>query len=436
MSSRIEQRLDHRRGGHGGGVVVETMDVPRSRRVPPARLLPVGIVALGVIASAVALSRTDRSVPIVERDRLVVDTVQRGDMVRTVRGTGTLVSERIRWIAARTAGRVERILIRPGDVVEEGTVVLELSNPDVEIEALEAMQALSEQESHLADLQASSGSAALSQESVLASLRAPHREAVRLLATNEELSAAGLIARQDLETSRERARELQERLDIETRRLEAMRVSAEGQLEAQRAQVDGLRAIAAFKRRRVESMTVRSGVTGVLAELPLEEGQWVRPGDDIARIVDPDRLIARLHVPETMARDVRVGHPVSVSIRTQGMAGRVARIDPVAKEGTVSVDVALTEPLPDEVRPDLNVDGTIEVEKLHDVLRVRRPSYGRPSSTIRLFRISDGLATQVPVRIGRASVDEVEIVEGLSRGDRVIVSDMSAWSDHERIRIR
>lgn len=385
----------------------------------------------------IVLHRAESALPVVERTTVVTDTVTRGEMVRSVRGPGALVSERVRWIAALTAGRVERIRLRPGDRVTEESIVLELSNPDVEIEALEAEQQLADQESRLVDLRTGLESERLSQEAIVAALRAPHREAHQLLDTNERLSTEGLIAAQAMELARARALEFDTRLDIETRRLEVMTSAGTQQLDAQRAQVERLQAIADFKRRRVASMIVRAGATGVLAELPLDEGQWVRPGDSLARVVDPVLLAAELRLPEASARDVELGQRATISTRTGTTTGRVARVDPTASGGTVTVRIDLDPPVPKGARPDLGVDGIIEIEKIEETLHVRRPAYGEPRSSVSMFRVdADGTACRAHVRLGRASVNTVEILDGLSPGDEVIVSDMSRWSAHDRVRLR
>jgi multidrug efflux pump subunit AcrA (membrane-fusion protein) len=278
----------------------------------------------------------------------------------------------------------------------------------------------------------------LSQASLVATVQSQHREAKRNLKRDEDLAEQGLISDIALQNSRDRAEELETRVKIEEQRLEVMTDAVESQLEAQRAQVRRLRSIAVFKQNLVESMEVVAGVSGVLAELPLEEGQWVRPGDDLARVVQPGRLKAELRIPETQARDVAIGQRAWIDTRNDTIPGRVVRIDPAVLSGSVMVEVRLEGALPKEARPELSVDGTIELERLDDVLYVGRPAYGQANSLVGLFKVVDGgsAAVRVTVRLGRASVSTIEVVEGLSVGDEVILSDMSAWDDHDRVRLR
>jgi multidrug efflux pump subunit AcrA (membrane-fusion protein) len=374
----------------------------------------------------------------VDKSTIWTDVVKRGEMVRRVRGPGTLISEQIRWIAALTAGRVERILVEPGAEVDSATVLLLLSNPDVEIQALEAQRQLTAERARLVDLRTMLENQRLAQEALVATVRAQYLQAQRTIRNNEELAEKGLISQIELQNSRDRAVELQTRLEIEQRRLGVITDAEESQLAAQQAQVDRLRSIAEFKENLVASMSVVSGVSGVLAELPLEEGQWVRPGDNLARIVQPGRLKAEVRIPETQARDVAVGQVSLIDTRNDTIVGRVVRIDPAVAGGSVTVDVRLEGPLPKEARPDLSIDGTIEIERLSDVLYVGRPVYGQANSLVGLFKVVENgnAAVRVTVRLGRSSVNTIEIVEGLVEGDEVILSDMSAWENHDRVRLR
>jgi len=398
--------------------------------------LGAGIVTIVVIT--VALSRLGPAAPSVDKSTIWTDVVKRGEMVRRVRGPGTLISEQIRWIAALTAGRVERILVEPGAEVDSATVLLLLSNPDVEIQALEAQRQLTAERARLVDLRTMLENQRLAQEALVATVRAQYLQAQRTIRNNEELAEKGLISQIELQNSRDRAVELQTRLEIEQRRLGVITDAEESQLAAQQAQVDRLRSIAEFKENLVASMSVVSGVSGVLAELPLEEGQWVRPGDNLARIVQPGRLKAEVRIPETQARDVAVGQVSLIDTRNDTIVGRVVRIDPAVAGGSVTVDVRLEGPLPKEARPDLSIDGTIEIERLSDVLYVGRPVYGQANSLVGLFKVVENgnAAVRVTVRLGRSSVNTIEIVEGLVEGDEVILSDMSAWENHDRVRLR
>jgi HlyD family secretion protein len=414
------------------------VDIPREPRSKKRRWFYLGAGIAVIVVITVALSRLGPAAPSVDKSTIWTDAVKRGEMVRRVRGPGTLVSEQIRWIAALTAGRVERILVEPGAEVDSATVLLLLSNPDVEIQALEAQRQLTAERARLVDLRTSLENQRLAQEALMATVQAQYLEAQRTVRNNEELAEKGLISEIDLQNSRDRAEELETRLEIEQRRLEVMRDAVESQLGAQQAQVDRLRSIAVFKENLVSSMSVVAGVSGVLAELPLEEGQWVRPGDNLARIVQPGRLKAELRIPETQARDVAVGQVSLIDTRNDTIRGRVVRIDPAVQGGTVTVDVRLEGSLPREARPDLSVDGTIEIERLSDVLYVGRPVYGQANSLVGLFKVVDNgsAAVRVTVRLGRSSVNTIEIVEGLVEGDEVILSDMSAWENHDRVRLR
>lgn len=414
------------------------VDIPREPRGKKRRWVYLGAGIVTIVVITVALSRLGPAAPSVDKSTIWTDVVKRGEMVRRVRGPGTLVSEQIRWIAALTAGRVERILVEPGAEVDSATVLLLLSNPDVEIQALEAQRQLTAERARLVDLRTMLENQRLAQEALVATVRAQYLEAERTIRNNEELAEKGLISQIELQNSRDRAVELQTRLDIEQRRLGVITDAEESQLAAQQAQVDRLRSIAEFKENLVASMSVVSGVSGVLAELPLEEGQWVRPGDNLARVVQPGRLKAEVRIPETQARDVAVGQVSLIDTRNDTIAGRVVRIDPAVASGSVTVDVRLEGPLPKEARPDLSIDGTIEIERLSDVLYVGRPVYGQANSLVGLFKVVENgnAAVRVTVRLGRSSVNTIEIVEGLVEGDEVILSDMSAWENHDRVRLR
>ncbi len=402
------------------------MDIAREPKGKGRRWLYIGGGIVAVVAITVALSRLGPAAPSVDRSTIWTDVVNRGEMVRQVRGPGTLVSEQIRWIAALTAGRVERIMLEPGAEVDSATIILFLSNPDVEIQALEAQRQLTSEQARLVELQTRLESQRLSQVSLVATVRSQYLEAERNVRRDEDLAEQGLISDINLQNSRDKAQELEERLQIEQQRLAVMTDAVESQVEAQQAQVRRLLSIAEFKQNLVESMAVAAGVAGVLAEMSLEEGQWVRPGDYLARVVQPGRLRAELRIPETQARDVAIGQRAWIDTRNDTIPGRVVRIDPAVQGGTVTVDVRLEGALPKEARPDLSVDGTVELERLNDVLMVG------------LFKVVDngGAAVRVTVRLGRASVSTIEVIEGLSVGDEVILSDMSAWDEHDRVRLR
>ncbi|HEX8321113.1 efflux RND transporter periplasmic adaptor subunit [Longimicrobium sp.] len=385
-----------------------------------------------------AVSRLEPAVPSVERGEIVTDTVERGEMVRAVRGPGTLVPERIRWVPAGTGGRVERLLVQPGDRVEPATVLLELSNPDVQLEALDAERQLAQAQAEMAGLQSTLQTQRLQLQGGLSTLRGEQREAHRRAEADRELAARGLIARMELARSEDRARELGERLRMDEEQLRVLERSAGSRMAVQRAQVERLRSIVQFHAQRATSMQVRAGAAGVVQELPLQVGQWVTPGTTLARVVEPGRLKAVLRIPEGQARDLAVGQPARIDTRSGVVPGRVVRIDPAVQGGSVAVDIALEGELPRGARPDLSVDGTVEIDRLPSVLHMGRPAYAQPEGGASLWKLVDGgaSAVRVPVRLGRASVNSVEVVSGLQPGDEVILSDLSRWDGVERLRIR
>ncbi len=415
------------------------MDIPReNKRNKNRRWIYLGVVVSAVAVITAALSRLGPAAPSVDKATIYTDVVKRGEMVRRVRGPGTLVSEQIRWISALTAGRVEKKLLDPGAEVDSATVLLILSNPDVEIQLLEAERQLTAAQAQLSSLRANLENQKLSQEALVVRTLAQFREAQRTVKNNENLAEKGLISEIELQNSRDRAEEFEALLELERRRQAVVTNSMESQLAIQDTQVKRLRSIAAFQQRRVESMKVVAGVEGVLADLPLEEGQWVVPGSILARVVKPGKLKAQLRIPETQARDVTIGQVALIDTRSDTIPGRVVRIDPAVQNGTVTIDVRLEGRLPKEARPDLSVDGTVEIDRLENVLYVGRPAYGQSNSMVGLFKIVEGgnAAVRVNVRLGRSSVNTIEVINGLQVGDAVILSDMSAWDAHDRVRLR
>lgn len=409
---------------------------PKKRR----RAFQIGGAVVGLILLTTAVSRLGPGAPTVDRAQIWFDTVQQGTMVRQVRGPGTLVPEQMRWITAVTAGRVEQILVLPGTEVEPGTPIIRLTNPDVEVESLRAQQQLSDAEANLISLRTQLETGRLTQEGVVAQTRALYLEAQRTWETNKTLYDTNpeLVAAAEYERSRDAELDLRTRLDLEERRLEVLNSSLEEQLAAQRRQIQRLSAIAQFNEDRVQSMDVLAGVAGVLAELPLQEGQWVTAGGTLARVVQPGRLKAELRIPQTQAQDITVGLAAFVDTRNDTIIGRVTRIDPAVQNGTVTIDVSLPNDLPRSARSDMSVDGTVEIERLEDVVFMARPAYGQADSRVGVFRVApDGSsADRINVRLGRSSVSEMEVAEGLQPGDVVILSDMSQWDSFERVRIR
>jgi HlyD family secretion protein len=414
------------------------MDITRAPKSKTRRYAAYGVGAFVLLLAIVAVSRLKPAEPTVDRGVLSIDSVRRGDMVREVRGPGTLVPEHIRWISAVTSARVERIIAQPGQKVEANTVLLEMSNPDVQIQALQAEQALSDAQLRYADLSVQLESSRLAQEGNVAQMRTLNVTATQEGAAADSLVARKLISPFEANTKRATAEEVRTRLRVEQRRLTLMTQSVDSQLSALRRQIDRLQAIASFQNARVQSMVVRAGEPGVLQELSLQPGQWVNGGTAMAKVVQPGTLKAVLRIAETQAKDVAVGQSATIDTRNGIVAGHVSRMDPGAQAGTVTIDVALDGPLPPGARPDLNVDGTVQLERLKNILYTGRTVTGQDDAPIGIFKLDpDGkTATRVQVRLGRTSVNAVEIVRGLQAGDKVILSDMSAYDNVERVRIK
>ncbi len=390
-----------------------------------------------VILATLGVSRLKPAAPSVERATLVIDTVKRGEMVREVRGLGTLVPEEIRWIPAVTDARVERLVLLPGTKVEPDSIVLELSNPELEMQALEAESQARAAEARYTELRVRLESQNLDQRAAAARVEAEAKQARLRADADTELAANGLIAGLTLKLSQSAASELENREKIEQQRLAIAGQAIEAQLRVQQAEVEQRRAQARLRRSQVEGLRVRAGLAGVLQLVPVEVGQQVAPGTNLARVARPDRLKAVIRVPETQARDVVPGQRAVVDTRNGVAEARVVRVDPAVQNGTVTVDLTLLGELPRGARPDLTVDGTIELERLTNALHVGRPAMGQPQSTVGLFRLTKGTseALRVRVRLGQASVSTIEIVEGLDVGDEVILSDTSAWDSADRIRL-
>ncbi|MDQ2890169.1 MAG: HlyD family efflux transporter periplasmic adaptor subunit [Gemmatimonadota bacterium] len=419
------------------------MDIPRERAPNKRRYIYGAAGLLAIIAVVIGVASLKPAAPGIDRSSVVIDSVRRGDMVIDVRGPGSLVPEQIRWVSAVTAGRVDRIDVRPGATVTDTTTLLELSNPDVQLEALSAEQQLSGAEAALVTLRIGLSTQRLAQEGVVATTQSEYNDAMRNATAFSELEkkgflAKGFLAPMDVSKAKDKAVELKARMAIEQQRLDVMSQSVSQQLALQKAQVDKLRDIAQFQQGRIESMRVRAGAGGQLQELSLEPGQYVLPGTILAKVAQPGRLKAVLHIPETQAKDIQIGQTASIDTRNGIIPGHVMRIDPGAQNGTVAVDVALDGALPKGARPDLSVDGTIELDRLKNVLYVGRPAYGEPESTVGLFRLTNGgkEAQRVNVKLGRASVNMVEVLQGLSAGEKIITSDMSGSDTQNRVRLQ
>jgi HlyD family secretion protein len=402
------------------------------------RYIAFGIGVVLLAAVTLGLGTLKPAAPVIERSAVWIDTVKRGPMLRQVRGSGTLVPENTRWIAAVTEGRVDRVIVHPGTTVTRDTIIVELSNPEVEQSARDAELQLRAAVADLAQREAQLQSEFLNQRAEAARVRADFTEAQMRAAVDEDLAGAGLTSSLTLKLSKSRAEELKTRNEIETERLRVAARAGEAQLAAQRARVDQLRALNELRAGQMASLHVRSGIDGVLQQVAVEVGQRISPGATIARVAQPEPLMAQLRIPETQMRDVAAGQSVAVDTRNGIVAGRVSRIDPASHEGSVTVDVALDGALPKGARPDLTVDGTIELERLDDVLYVGRPVQANEGESIGLFRLSpdEKEATRTTVAVGRASVNAIEIRSGLAAGDKVILSDMSAWDKARRIRIQ
>jgi HlyD family secretion protein len=401
------------------------------------RLVWAGVGATAVVLLTLGVSRLKPAAPTVERATVVIDTVKRGEMVREVRGLGTLVPEDIRWIPALTEARVERRVLLPGTIVKPDSVILELSNPEVLTLAQDADSQARAADARYTELKVRLQSQLLDQKAVAARVAAESKQARLQADADAELARNGLIAGLTLKLSQSAAGELEHRESIEEQRLAIAGEAIEAQLRVQQADVEQRHAQARLRRSQVEALHVRAGIDGVLQIVPVEVGQRVSPGTNLARVARPDKLKAEIRIPETQARDVVPGQKAVVDTRNGVVEGRVIRVDPAVQNGTVTVDIALVGELPKGARPDLTVDGTIELERLLDTLHVGRPAMGQPQSTVGLFRIVKGTneALRVRVRLGQASVSTIQVVEGLEVGDEVILSDTSAWDSADRIQL-
>jgi HlyD family secretion protein len=414
------------------------VDIKRAPKKKTGKYIAIGAGVMTLALVTVALSRLKPAAPTVERSGLWFGTVKKGPMLREVRGPGQLKPEQIRYISAVTGGRVERVLVRPGAVVQGGTVLLELSNPDVDLQALTAQQQLSAAQGQLVTLRTGLETGRLNQQATVANIRTQLREAQRQASSGETLAARNLIAANDLARQRDQVIELTDRLRIEQERLELLTTTVDSQLTLQRDQIERLRAIVEYNRQRVASMHVTAGVDGVVQELSLQSGQWVQSGTALAQVLQPGRLKAELKIPETQARDVAIGQSADIDTRVGHVSGHVIRMDPGSTNGTVTVDVSLEGPLPQGARPDLQIEGTIEIERLTDVLSMPRPAYGQPNSSSGIFKTTEGgrYGERVNVRFGRASVNDIEVLGGLRVGEEVILSDMTRWDNVDRVRIK
>jgi HlyD family secretion protein len=396
------------------------------------------VASIVVVAVSIALARMEPAAPSVDEGTLLTDIVKRGSIVLQRRGIGTLVPEDTRWLPATTNGRVERILLRPGALVQPDSVILVLSNPQLEQEEQGARLALQSAIAALENLRVQLENELLTQQSQAAALESDFALAQMRAEADEALAKEKLISELDRRQSHRRAETLKQRVDLEARRLATARQSIDARVRVQQAAVDQARAIADLQTRRLSELRVRPGFVGVLQQVPVEAGQQVAPGQNVARVADPARLKAELRIAETQAKDIDVGQPAEIDTRSGIIAGIVSRKDPAATNGTVTIDVSLTGELPRGAVPDMSVDGTIQLEKLENILYVGRPSLGQDHSTVGLFKVinESGDAERVQVKLGKSSVNAIVVLDGLKEGDRVVLSDMSSWDAFDRVRLR
>jgi HlyD family secretion protein len=395
-----------------------------------AAIIVVGGISLGV-------SKLRPAAPSVDRAVVWIDSVKRGPMLRQVRGSGTLVPEDIRWINTQTQGRVERIILRPGAQVTPESVILEMSNPDLENSVRDAELAYKSAQAAFTNRKAELESSLLSQEANVANIETQYTQAKLDLEANEELLKSGLVSELQVKQKRGLAANLKNQLDVDKRRLEITRQGTMSQLAPQEADVNSKKAQWELRRRQLEDLKVKAGMTGTLTAVPVERGQQVGPGINLARVANPTNLKAELRIAETQTKDIRIGQYAEVDTRNGVVKGHVSRMDPSSTGGTVGVDVIMDGPLPAGSRPDLSVDGTIQLEKLDNIVFVGRPAFGQENSTVTIFKVQpSGEAIATKVKLGRASVNTIEILEGLNPGDQVILSDMSQYDAFDRVQLK
>ena len=414
--------------------VARPASVIRNRKIK--RLIYSLVLLVAVSAGTFGLSRMKAAAPSVDRATVWIDTVKRGEMLREVRGLGTLVPENVRWIPATTDGIIEEIKAQAGDTAAVDTVILVLSNPDVLQRATDSELQLKGAEADLANVRATLRNQILNQQSQQAIVESQYNQAQLDLDANRQLAQTGLIAEVLLKKSELLARELGVRNEMEKKKIEANTESAEAQLSAQQARVDQFRAVYRLRRKQVEELKVRAGAAGIVQQVPVEVGQRVAPGTILAKVAEPGRLKAELQIPETQAKDVTIGQVASIDTRNGIIPGQVSRIDPAAVNGAVKVDVHLNGEYPKGARPDLSVDGTIQLERLINVLYIGGPAYGQSDSVVGMFKVMpNGEAVRIQVKLGRSSVNTIEILDGLREGEQAVLSDMSAWDAYDRVKL-
>ena len=413
---------------------IQRLGVARSKKI--RRILFVLAFILAASAVTYGLSKLKPAARSVDRATVLSGKVKRGTMVRDIHGTGTLVPEDIRWIPAGRDGLVEKINVRIGDTVGPNTVLAELRNPDLLQTLMDSALEIKAAEADLVNTRTGHENAAINQQITIANLDAAARRARLQADTDDELAKRGLIGQLTVKLSRLEADSTASQVEREKQRVVINAKSAEAQIVAQEARLDHLRATLEMRKRQIDELKIRAGVSGVLQQLSIEAGQRIAAGAPVARVAEPGHLKAELRIAETQAKDILLGQVASIDTRLGIIPGRVVHIDPAAVQGTVTVDIQLEGELPRGARPDLSVDGTIEIERLSNVLYVGRPVNAQQATTVQMFKVlPNGEAVRIPVRIGQVSVNAVEIREGLQEGDEVILSDMSEWDATDRIRL-
>ncbi|HKT79898.1 MAG TPA: HlyD family efflux transporter periplasmic adaptor subunit [Vicinamibacterales bacterium] len=401
------------------------------------RILWASVAVVAVAAISLGVSRLKPAAPSVDRAVVWIDSVKRGPMLRQVRGSGTLVPEDIRWITMQAQGRVERIVLRPGAIVTPDTVILELSNPELEQSVRAAQLDYQSAQAAFTNRKAELESSLLSQEATVANIETQYKQAELDLKANEELYKEKLISLLTLEQKRGLEKDLKNRLAVEQKRLSITRDGLTSQLAPQEADVNQRKAQWELRRKQLDDLKVKAGMSGTLQLVPVERGQQVGPGTNLARVANPTNLKAELRIAETQTKDIRIGQYAEVDTRNGIVKGHVSRIDPASSGGTVGVDVVMDGPLPPGARPDLSVDGTVQLERLDNIVFVGRPAFGQENSTVTIFKVGPtGEAVATKVKLGRASVNTIEVIEGLNPGDQVILSDMSQYDAFDRVQLK
>ncbi|HTL45098.1 MAG TPA: efflux RND transporter periplasmic adaptor subunit [Vicinamibacterales bacterium] len=409
----------------------------QAKRKRIRRILWGSATLLAIVLISVAVSRLKPAAPTVDRAVVWIDAVKQGNLVVQVRGSGTLTPEDIRWIPAMTQGRVEKIVLRPGAQVKADSVILELTNPELEQQVREAELEYQSAQAAYVNRKAELQTGLLSQEADTANIEASYKQAALDLEANEKLAKDGLVSDIQLKQKQSAAAELKNRLDLAQKRLVIARDGIQSQVAPQEADVNQKKAAWDLKRQQLGDLKVKAGMAGILQQVPVEVGAQVAPGTNLARVANPNDLKAELRIAETQTKDIRIGQPAEIDTRNGIVKGHVSRIDPASNGGTVGVDVIMDEPLPPGARPDLSVDGTIRLDELKDVVIVGRPAFGQENSTVSIFKLQpNGEAVATKVKLGRASVNQIQVLDGLKPGDQVILSDMSQYDAFDRVQLK